>query len=171
MGTVERFLREPDAPLADGRERTSTLRRIVSSRYRVLSEGDLTFSKEWTHDDPFQSCRSSIWRDCSQAVCPMTGKQSEAHLDLAQWTSVEAVAMGGILAGVRERGTRVCLAKRKSTKGLRRKLPSSLRPFGQGDPHRRGHPLPVAPCLLQPCDRRAYGGASFRRLEGIYCRC
>ena len=66
----------------------------------LIDKGDLTFSKEWTHDDPFQSCRSSIWRDCSQAVCPMTGKQSEAHLDLAQWTSVEAVAMGGILAGV-----------------------------------------------------------------------
>ena len=66
----------------------------------TIDKGDLTFSKEWTHDDPFQSCRSSIWRDCSQAVCPMTGKQSEAHLDLTQWTSVEAVAMGGILAGV-----------------------------------------------------------------------
>ena len=29
-------------------------------------------------------------------MCPMTGNQDEARLDLAKWTSVEAVAIDGV---------------------------------------------------------------------------
>jgi apoptosis-inducing factor 3 len=57
-------------------------------------------SKEWAYDDPLQAFARQFGGAVRRPCSPVRGKQDEARLDLAQWTSVEAVAQGEVLAGV-----------------------------------------------------------------------
>ena len=82
----------------------------------------------------------------------MSDDQNDNRLDLTQWTEIEEVPDGGILAGVVGEDQRLRLEKRKSPQGLQRRLPTPRRSAEQGYCRRRDHPMSLASCVLRPCD-------------------
>ena len=97
----------------------------------------------------------------------MSDDQKENRLDLTQWIDVERVPDGGIVAG--DVGNKRVFVWRTG---------SRLKAYGADCPHLGGplnkgivvgdiRSMPLAPCMLQPCDRRSNFCSCFRRVARV----
>ena len=103
----------------------------------------------------------------------MMSDDQDHSLDLTQWTEVEAAPDGGILAGVVGEDRVFVWRSGNRLKAYSADCPHLGAPLNKGIVIRRDHPLPVASCVLRPCDRRSDGGSRFRPSARVcgYPRC